>query len=243
MIKKFKGLTLNIEYPKGSTRTWKDLYGNVYRSTKMYADYGYIVGTENIDGDDIDIYLGPEDSDRVFVITQMKPPEFKSVDENKVMLGFSSRDEAVSNYLQHYTDPRFIGAVTEMTLGELQSKIPKSRGELLKSHNYFVRIPTKDKAVSMSDKKALIEKLDSMSKSLDDIILDFESERVTKALKASIVHSMAKEQKAQEAAVEREAYFAPVAFDTREMGTFRVAPMHEPPVVPVRRIPFPGWDE
>lgn len=86
-----------VESPKGSLRH------GPYWVQRMANDYGYIVGTMGVDGDEIDCFLGPnESSDRFFVIEQNKADgEF---DEHKVMLGFSNLAEAKDAYFANYPD-------------------------------------------------------------------------------------------------------------------------------------------
>ena len=70
----------------------------------MHNTYGYIRGTEGVDGDHIDVFLA-EDMDKwdgkyVFVVDQYNPDG--TFDEHKVMLGFNSTEEARSAYLSNY---------------------------------------------------------------------------------------------------------------------------------------------
>ena len=94
---------VTIENPKGSERSGTDANGKKW-SVKMNNTYGYIRGTEGVDGDHIDVFLA-EDMDKwdgkyVFVVDQYNPDG--SFDEHKVMLGFNSMEEARSAYLSNY---------------------------------------------------------------------------------------------------------------------------------------------
>lgn len=94
---------VTIENPKGSERSGTDANGKKW-SVKMNNTYGYIRGTEGVDGDHIDVFLA-EDMDKwdgkyVFVVDQYNPDG--SFDEHKVMLGFNSMEEARSAYLANY---------------------------------------------------------------------------------------------------------------------------------------------
>ena len=94
---------VTIENPKGSERSGTDANGKKW-SVKMNNTYGYIRGTEGVDGDHIDVFLA-EDMDKwdgkyVFVIDQYNPDG--TFDEHKVMLGFNSMEEARSAYLSNY---------------------------------------------------------------------------------------------------------------------------------------------
>ena len=94
---------VTIENPKGSERSGTDANGKKW-SVKMNNTYGYIRGTEGVDGDHIDVFLA-EDMDKwdgkyVFVVDQYNPDG--TFDEHKVMLGFNSVEEARSAYLSNY---------------------------------------------------------------------------------------------------------------------------------------------
>ena len=94
---------VTIENPKGSERSGTDANGKKW-SVKMNNTYGYIRGTEGVDGDHIDVFLA-EDMDKwdgkyVFVVDQYNPDG--TFDEHKVMLGFNSTEEARRSYLSNY---------------------------------------------------------------------------------------------------------------------------------------------
>ena len=94
---------VTIENPRGSERSGTDANGKKW-SVKMNNTYGYIRGTEGVDGDHIDVFLA-EDMDKwdgkyVFVVDQYNPDG--TFDEHKVMLGFNSMEEARSAYLSNY---------------------------------------------------------------------------------------------------------------------------------------------
>ena len=94
---------VTIENPKGSERSGTDANGKKW-SVKMNNTYGYIRGTEGVDGDHIDVFLA-EDMDKwdgkyVFVVDQYNPDG--TFDEHKVMLGFNSMEKARSAYLANY---------------------------------------------------------------------------------------------------------------------------------------------
>lgn len=121
---KLYGFDISIENPKGSTRTWKDPHSGESGSTKMRWDYGYIRRTEGTDGDHVDVYVGPmPESTKVFVINQMKKPDFKEFDEQKVMLAFPNAVAAKSAYLKQYNDPRFFGSMKEMSVEDFRKKV------------------------------------------------------------------------------------------------------------------------
>lgn len=124
------GYNISIENAKGSVRrgTSKDKDGNETPwETVMHNDYGYIRGTEGVDGDHIDVFLSdtPEEGD-VFVVDQVN--EDGSFDEHKVMYGFPSEQAARDAYLSNY-EPGWtgLGAITHVSKDEFKKWIQSSR--------------------------------------------------------------------------------------------------------------------
>jgi len=148
------GMKISIENRKGSIRTGVDKGGSSW-SIKMKFDYGDIKGTAGLDGDDLDVYVGPDkDAEKVYVVHQHKIEKVKSwpketcekcgeehqecwhdIDEDKVMMCFSSKQAAVEAYLSQYDSPLFLGPVTEMSVDEFKKKAlaTKDKPKLIKS--------------------------------------------------------------------------------------------------------------
>jgi hypothetical protein len=94
-----QGVPIWIEWKKGETRIYKKK-GVVKYERHMKADYGYIPGTMDSDGEELDAYVGPDrTSPRAFVIKQNKADG--SFDEHKVMIGYSTKDAAKASYDHH----------------------------------------------------------------------------------------------------------------------------------------------
>lgn len=122
--RKFHGLDIAIENLKGSERKWYDPHGKEAGSTHMHCDYGYIRGSEGTDGDHVDVYVGPvEEMGPVFIVNQMKKPDFKEFDEQKCMVGFKDADAAKAAYLRQYNDPKFFGSMKAMPFEEFKMKV------------------------------------------------------------------------------------------------------------------------
>lgn len=96
---------ITIENPAGSVRKGVDADGKEWQTT-MANTYGYIKGTEGVDGDHIDVFLHSDmdqwDGRKAFVVDQTNTDG--SFDEHKVMLGFNDKDEAMSAYLANYDE-------------------------------------------------------------------------------------------------------------------------------------------
>ena len=119
------GYNITLENPKGSERTGTDKNGNTW-SVTMNNDYGYIRGTEGVDGDHIDVFLSDNpESGKVFVVDQLN--EDGTFDEHKVMYGFDTRADAIEAYLANYS-PGWtgLGDVTEVTKDQFKKWIDSS---------------------------------------------------------------------------------------------------------------------
>lgn len=120
------GYNITIENPKGSERSGTDKDGNKW-SVTMNNDYGYIRGTEGVDGDHIDVFLSdnPESGD-VFVIDQVNPDG--TFDEHKVMYGFKSALAAKRAYMANYSkDWTGLGNITRVSKEGFKKWVNSSR--------------------------------------------------------------------------------------------------------------------
>ena len=98
---KIDGLDITIENPKGSIRRGVEANGNAWEQV-MNNTYGYIRGTEGVDGDHIDVFLSDDPtSGDVFIVDQVNP-ETGEFDEHKVMYGFQSATDAQVAYFKNY---------------------------------------------------------------------------------------------------------------------------------------------
>lgn len=120
------GYNVSIENVKGSVRRGTGADGKPWE-TVMQNDYGYIRGTEGVDGDHIDVFLSdtPEEGD-VFVVDQVNKDG--SFDEHKVMYGFPSEEAAREAYLSNYEEGwTGLGAITHVSKEEFKKWIQSSR--------------------------------------------------------------------------------------------------------------------
>ena len=119
------GYDITIEQPKGSVRSGVDAQGREW-SQVMNNTYGYIRGTEGVDGDHIDVFLSdnPEEGN-VFVVDQVKPDG--SFDEHKVMYGFPDMEAARAAYLSNYEEGwTGLGAIAEVSRDEFKKWVESS---------------------------------------------------------------------------------------------------------------------
>ncbi len=130
------GLHVVIENPAGSIRTWTDADGTTGQ-TVMRWSYGYLDGYEGADGEDVDVYVGPElEPAEVYVVHQRRKgpadaEQWIDYDEDKVMLGWASADAAKAAYLAQYNDPRFFGGMSVFTADDFKQRLIANPGRKL----------------------------------------------------------------------------------------------------------------
>ena len=169
---KVDGMNITIEQPKGSIRRGKDASGKEWES-EMHNTYGYIRGTEGVDGDHIDIFLSDNPNEgNVFVVDQVNKDG--SFDEHKVMYGFSDKESARQAYLSNYEDGwQGLGNITEVSKEEFKKWIASSKRKT-KPFAEYKGIIKSNKSVSspvvMSEDEYLASK--GLNGNMTDYMLD-----------------------------------------------------------------------
>lgn len=117
--KKFQGMTIVIETPKGTIRSGRGPEGEW--SNVSPADYGFIEGTRGADGDEMDCYLGPDSSSEVVYVADQNRMESPKFDEHKCFLGYSSITEAKRAYLLgHSHGSKILRHITPMRMAKFK---------------------------------------------------------------------------------------------------------------------------
>lgn len=99
----WNGLDIAIENPAGSIREGVGPTGKPWR-TELTCDYGYFEGYDGVDGDRLDVLLGPElTCPKVFIVHQ-KAQGGHSYDEAKVVIGCKDLAQAHALYLSNYQE-------------------------------------------------------------------------------------------------------------------------------------------
>lgn len=93
---RFEELDISVEVPAGGYRRGVNKKTGEAWEQKVLASYGYIKNTHSPDGEHLDCYIrrNPKKGAKVYVMHQMTVDGSK-FDEDKVMLGYASQDEAV----------------------------------------------------------------------------------------------------------------------------------------------------
>lgn len=164
---------VSIEQPKGSVRSGVDASGNKWETT-MQNTYGYIRGTEGVDGDHIDVFLTNDidgwNGRRVYVVDQYN--EDGTFDEHKVMLGFNDEDDARNAYFANYSDDWADKRKIVMTSANLEDfeKWINSSHRKTKPFAEYKSVPAGEtKAISPTDRIAEIdEQMADLKKQADE---------------------------------------------------------------------------
>lgn len=127
-----QGIPIAVENRKGSVRKGKDEDGHEWR-TKMKHPYGYIKGTKGADGEEVDAYVGPDKEAPAAYVVHQRDKDTGKYDEDKVMLGFSSKAAAKAAFLAHYDSPKFLGPISKVSIDRLRELI-RTKRRLVKIH-------------------------------------------------------------------------------------------------------------
>lgn len=188
---KVDGMDITIENPKGSERSGTDKDGNKW-SVTMNNTYGYIRGTEGVDGDHIDVFLSDNpESGKVFVVDQVN--EDGSFDEHKVMYGFDTRQDAEEAYLANYS-PGWtgLGQITEVSKDQFRKWIdsshrktkPFAEYQLVASSGKQEEKNNSDKGVPEKIARAVVGRFENMVPNHPGISLAYNKEDVYKLSEA-----------------------------------------------------------
>jgi hypothetical protein len=114
----FEDLEISIEREAGEVRTGVSAFDGKEWESTTHHDYGYIKGTHSPDGEHLDCYLAPnpKEGSVVYIVHQLTP-DGSSYDEDKVMLGFKSLEDAREAFKKNAFKPsKMIGQISEMNM-------------------------------------------------------------------------------------------------------------------------------
>ena len=174
---------VTIEQPKDSVRSGVDANGKKWETT-MHNTYGYIRGTEGVDGDHIDVFLSNDidgwNGNKIFVVDQYN--EDGTFDEHKVMLGFNDIEEAESAYLDNYEkgwEKKHKIVVSPIHTEEFEKWINSSHRKT-KAFAEYKSVQVSEKRTNDSEKRQQLYKFN-----VGDIVLDYYNKKLYRIKKHS----------------------------------------------------------
>lgn len=126
---------VDVETPEGTVRQGKAKGGEPW-AVLMPAHYGEFRGTLGVDGDAVDVFVGPERDALTAWVIRAKDPKTGRYDEDKVMVGFATRTEALRTFRASYNIRGVLGEVTGVPVARLGALLAdaKHRGRPLNLH-------------------------------------------------------------------------------------------------------------
>ena len=118
----FNGLQISIETGRSRVREWHNPQDDTSGMSRMTLPYGYIKGTLGVDGDHVDVFVGPDNSaPDVYVVHTTVAPDFTGYDEDKCYVGVGSPEEAKRYFHTAYSEPRFYGSMSVWPFDEFKT--------------------------------------------------------------------------------------------------------------------------
>lgn len=142
----FDGLKISVEVIAGGFRTGVSKSGMAWKQ-QVSSDYGYILNTHSPDGEHLDCWVkkNPKEGSRVYVVHQLSVDGSK-FDEDKVMLGFSSAEQAIAEFKKHcYKPTQMYGGYSEFSMEHFKVIAYASRNStvMIASEKVFQRFVDK----------------------------------------------------------------------------------------------------
>ena len=179
----FQGIKIDVENAKGGTRSGTGPEGDW--SIDMHAHYGEIRGTEGTDGDKLDVYVGENHDASLVVVIHQHNPWDGQYDEDKVVLGCDSIEEAIGLYKKQYDRPGFFKdkEFTAMPIGAFWRWVNEERnkGKRVKMGNVILG-PEVTQAIRLGQSiEAAVVRVDTLPPALKALV-----SRIEKMMRASV---------------------------------------------------------
>jgi 5-methylcytosine-specific restriction endonuclease McrA len=116
----YQGIPIVVDRPKGTVQTGVGAGGQEWSRTYQ-TDYGYVPATAGGDGEELDVFLGPNpEAPTAWVAVQND--DAGDFDELKVCLGFDSEADARACYVAHIPE-RFLSSLQPVPVALLQAML------------------------------------------------------------------------------------------------------------------------
>lgn len=128
----FAGMPIYVENARGSVRRGTAPDGRAWATT-MTAHYGEFADTLGVDGDPVDVFVGPDPDAPMAYVIHRKHPGTEVYDEDKVVVGCRSAKEAEALFRANYDLPGNLGGTTPWPVEELRDYLahPAHHGKRL----------------------------------------------------------------------------------------------------------------
>ena len=128
-----QGLRIKIENEVGTTRKGVDKDGKPWAITMSY-DYGEILNSKGVDGDPVDVFLGPNKSAKFVYVVHQTTKDGNRFDEDKCFMGFDNAMDAKQAFYKNYDIPDFFfGDVQAIPIQEFKKLVFKNKGKLIRA--------------------------------------------------------------------------------------------------------------
>ena len=116
----YQGIPIVVDRPKGTVQTGIGKDGEAWSRTYQ-TDYGYVPATAGGDGEELDVFLGPNpETPTAWVAVQTN--DAGDFDELKVFLGYNTEADARACYLAHIPE-RFLASLQAVPVALLQGML------------------------------------------------------------------------------------------------------------------------
>lgn len=128
----FQRLRIRIENEAGSVRKGVDKSTGQPWETTMAYPYGEIVGSIGVDGDPVDVFIGPNKSAKFAYVIHQLDKNIGHWDEDKCMLGFDDAMAAKEAYYKSYDKPdHFYGTVEAIPMETFKEKVRSGTAQMI----------------------------------------------------------------------------------------------------------------
>ena len=129
----FQGLHIDVEVVAGDYREKMGKDGKPWKRL-MHAHYGELPDCLGYDGDPLDVYVGSNHDSSIVVVIHQHDPDTGEYDEDKVVIGCDSIEEAIGLYKKHYNKSGFYveGEYQAMPIGKFWRWVHDDRNHGLK---------------------------------------------------------------------------------------------------------------
>lgn len=126
----FRGMRIHVENEAGSVRSGVDRVSGKPWSTKMPYAYGEIIGSHGVDGDPVDVFIGPDKSASFVYIVHQLNHHTGEFDEDKCFIGFDDAMDAKAAYYKAYDNPDlFYGSIETIPLVVFKKHLKMNDGD------------------------------------------------------------------------------------------------------------------